>query len=470
VGGTLAPGNSPGTLHVRGNLVMQTGSIYEAQIDPATGRSDSVEVAGNVTIQPGTTLEIQRLGDQPLTPGAQIDLIQSTGKGTVQGQFDNTEGDITDFMGYGVTYQDGKVVVGVTRSSLSFASVGDTPQARALGAALDGVSPASPLGMLLFGQLTSAGQAALAFEHMTGTIHADLRRVMLDGSRQPRNAVEQRLHQVGDAQGTTWWVHALGDWSHADGSDGLARAKADSSGGVVGVDTDVGDGSRLGVAAGLGRTSYRMNGQGSAHLKDRHLALYGHSVAGHVDLGYGLAATWHDIDTHRAFAVGNAPQQLSSDSHARTDQLFVDAGYRFGDVAHRYLEPYVALAHVRVHSHAVHEHGSVTALDVASGSDHATFGTLGLRWSAGAGVARWYGTLGWRHVFGFDHPSVQARFAGNGASFVVQGLPLARNAARVELGASFAVGRRAHIAFGYDGVLAGSASDNGAKAQLTVDF
>ena len=470
VGGTLAPGNSPGTLHVKGDLVMQAGSVYEAQIDPATGKSDSVEVAGNVTIQPGTTLEVQNLGDQPLTPGAQINLIQSTGKGTVQGQFDNTEGDITDFMGYGVTYQDGQVVVGVTRSSTSFASVGDTPQARALGTALDGVAPDSALGMLLFGQLTNAGQAALAFKQMTGVIHADVRRVMLDDSRQPRDAVEQRLQQAGDTEGTAWWVHALGDWDHADGSNGLAGAKADSSGGMVGVDTDVGDGSRLGVAAGLGQTSYRMGDQGSAHLKDRHLALYGRSVAGHLDLGYGLAATWHDIGTHRAFAVGTVPQQLNSDSHARTDQLFVDAGYRFGDSARRYVEPYVALAHVRLHSDAVDEHGGVTALGVASGSDHATFGTLGLRWSVGAGVAHWYGTLGWRHVFGFGRPTAQAQFAGSDTAFAVQGLPMARNAAQVELGASFPVGKRVHVSFGYDGLIAGSSRDNGAKAQLTMDF
>jgi outer membrane autotransporter protein len=362
------------------------------------------------------------------------------------------------------------VVVGVTRSSTSFASVGDTPQERALGAALDGVAADSALGMLLYGQLTSAGQAALAFKHMTGTIHADVRRVMLDDSRQPRDAVEQRLRQAGDTNGTTWWVHVLGDWSHADGSGGLAGAKADSSGGMVGVDTDVGDGSRLGVAVGLGHTSYRMGEQDSAHLKDRHLALYGRSMLGHVDLGYGVASTWHDIGTHRAFVVGNAPQQLNSDSHARTDQFFVDAGYRFGDNARRYVEPYVALAHVRLHSDALHEHGDVTALDVASGSDHATFGTLGLRWSAGTGVVHWYGTLGWRHVFGFGRPSAQAQFAGSGSAFAVQGLPLARNAVQVELGAGFRVGKRAHVLFGYDGLVARSASDNGAKAQLTVDF
>jgi outer membrane autotransporter protein len=332
------------------------------------------------------------------------------------------------------------------------------------------VSPDTALGMLLFGQLTSADRAALAFKSMTGTVHADLRRAMLDESRLPRDAVEQRLRQPADTDGTSWWVHALGDWSHADGANGLGGAKADSSGGMMGVDTGVGDDSRLGAAAGLSQTSYRMGGQGSAHLKDRHLALYGRSTAGRLDLGYGLASTWHDVGTNRAFAVGSAPQQLNSDSHARTDQFFVDAGYRFGDSARRYVEPYVALAHVRQHSHAVHEHGSVTALDVDSGSDSATFGTLGVRWSTGAGVARWYGTLGWRHVFGFDRPSVQAQFAEGGSAFTVEGLPMARNAAQVELGASFAVGRRAHVSFGYDGLVAGSASDNGAKAQLTVDL
>jgi len=470
VAGTLAPGNSPGTLHVKGDLVMQAGSVYEAQIDPATGKSDSVEVAGNVTIQPGTTLAVQSLSEQPLTPGAQINLFQSTGNGTVQGQFDNTEGSVSDFLGYGVTYRDGQVVVDVKRSSTSFASVGGTSQGQALGAALDGVTPGSALGTLLYGQLTGADQAAQAFKGMAGTLHADVRRVMLDDSRQVRDAVAQRLQQDAEGDGAAWWVRALGQWSQADGAEGFAEAKSDSSGAMVGVDTGVGDNSRLGVAAGLGQTSYRMGAQDSAHLKDRHLVFYGSSLLGRLDLGYGLASTWHRIDTHRAFAVGAVPQRLNGNADARADQLFVDAGYRFGDDARRYAEPYVALAHVRLHGDAVHEHGDVTALDVASDTEQATFGTLGLRWAAQTDVVRWYGTLGWRHVFGFDRPSVQARFAGEGAAFAVQGLPMARDAAQVELGASFTIGKRAHMSFGYDGLVAGDAASHGARAQLVVDF
>ena len=470
VAGTLAPGNSPGTLHVKGDLVMQAGSVYEAQIDPATGKSDSVEVAGNVTIQPGTTLAVQSLSEQPLTPGAQINLFQSTGNGTVQGQFDNTEGSVSDFLGYGVTYRDGQVVVDVKRSSISFASVGGTSQGQALGAALDGVTPGSALGTLLYGQLTGADQAAQAFKGMAGTLHADVRRVMLNDSRQARDAVAQRLQQDAEGDGAAWWVRALGQWSQADGAEGLAEAKSDSSGAMVGVDTGVGDNSRLGVAAGLGQTSYRMGAQDSAHLKDRHLVFYGSSLLGRLDLGYGLASTWHRIDTHRAFAVGAVPQRLNGNADARADQLFVDAGYRFGDDARRYAEPYVALAHVRLHGDAVHEHGDVTALDVASDTEQATFGTLGLRWAAQTDVVRWYGTLGWRHVFGFDRPSVQARFAGEGAAFAVQGLPMARDAAQVELGASFTIGKRAHMSFGYDGLIAGDAASHGARAQLVVDF
>ncbi|HEX7341341.1 MAG TPA: autotransporter domain-containing protein [Rhodanobacteraceae bacterium] len=470
VGGTLAPGNSPGTLHVNGNLVMQTGSVYEAQIDPATGKSDSVEVAGNVTIQPGTTLDIQSLGSQPVTPGDKIDLIQSTGNGTVQGQFDNTKGDLTTFVGYGVSYQDGKVVVGVTRSATAFASAGSTPQARALGAALDGVPADSGLGRLLFSQLTTAGQAAAAFSSMSGNVHADVRRTMLEGSQQVRDAVSQRGQLAADASGTSWWMHALDNWGGTDGVDGLSDAKTDRSGMMLGVDTAVAGSTRLGVALGADQTSWRMGKPASAHIKSRHLALYGNSAMGHFDLGYGLAFGWQDVGTNRSFMLGSVAQQLNSDSHAHLNQVFVNAGYRFGDAAGSHVEPYVALAHARLSGQNVHEHGSATALDVTSTTDSATFSTLGLRWLVGTGAVRWYGTLGWRHVFGFDRPSVQARFAQGGAAFAVQGLPMAQNAAKIDLGARFAIGKHTHVSFGYQGLISSAAHDNGANARLVVDF
>ncbi|WP_162258302.1 autotransporter domain-containing protein [Frateuria sp. Soil773] len=470
VDGTLAPGNSPGTLNVAGDLWMRSGSIYEAQIDPAAGTSDSVRVAGNVTIEPGSKLEVQNIGNQPLTPGMQIELLQASGD--VQGQFDNVEGEITAFLGYDVSYRNGQLVLDLTRSPVSFASVAGTPQVRALGAALDSVPAGGSLGQLLYGQLSTTEQAAATFQQMADTLHPDLRRVMLDNSRLTRDALEQRLWNAdADTQATTWWVHALGDWNRTNGPDGLANVRSDSSGSLVGVDAMTSDATRLGIAAGLGRTSYRALGQNaSAHTKDRHLALYGSSTTGHFDIGYGLGLGWHSVSTRRSYAVGTAPQQLVSDSNARTGQAFVDVGYRMGDDANRRSEPFLALAHVRLHSGAAHEHGAVTRLDIAQDTSKATFGTAGWRWSVATGAARWSGMLGWRHAFSLGRATAQEQFAEGGQGFAMQGLPMLRNAAQVGLDASFKVGRHARASFGYEGLFAGSSRSHGARAQLAISF
>ena len=51
-GGTFAPGNSPGTMTVQGNLAFQSGALYLVQVNPATASNTNVSgtasLAGNV--------------------------------------------------------------------------------------------------------------------------------------------------------------------------------------------------------------------------------------------------------------------------------------------------------------------------------------------------------------------------------------------------------------------------------------
>jgi outer membrane autotransporter protein len=472
VAGILAPGNSPGTLHVDGDLVMQTGSVYQAQIDPETGVSDSVAVAGNVTIEPGTTLDIQNLGSQALQPGANIQLIQTTSDtGTVAGQFDSTVGAVSAFVGYGVSYEDGKINIAVQKSDVSFASVGDSPAMQALGGALDGVSDTSALGLLLFSQITTPEQAAAAFGAMGGTMNADLRRVMLDDSRLPRDTIDRHLRQADNAatRGTAYWVQAMGHWGSADADGDTSGARSNGSGVMVGIDTGIGDATRIGIAAGSGQTSYDMQAQ-DAHVKTRHVALYGRSTWDAFGLDYGVASAWHAIRGTRRFAIGTAQQLVHGDHDARTDQVFVDAGYRLGDNAQRYAEPFVALAHVRLHNEMAKETGGAAALATRSGSDGATFSTLGLRWTVGNDTASWYGSVGWRHASGFDRTVAVQSFVAGGAAFETIGLPMARNALALELGTQFDLSKNVHFAAGYTGQLSSSARDHGAQMTLTVDL
>ncbi len=72
---TLAPGNSPGTLAVGGNLTLGASNTYQWEID-ADGNADLIAVSGNLTIPDDFTIEII-----PLAKGSSgdFDLFSYTG-------------------------------------------------------------------------------------------------------------------------------------------------------------------------------------------------------------------------------------------------------------------------------------------------------------------------------------------------------------------------------------------------------
>jgi outer membrane autotransporter protein len=468
-GGILAPGNSPGTLHVDGDLVMQTGSVYEAEIDSDTGMTDSISVAGDVTIESGTVLSVSNLGTQPLTPGADIQLIQTVGEtSTVEGQFDSVVGG-SELLDFGVSYENGQIQVSAERSeTTNFASIVDESFG-SLGVALDGIPDDSALTKLVFTEVTTAAAAAALVDDMAGTMHADLRRVMLEDSRYARTAIGERLRDD-DASGGVAWARAMGGSASAEGNDALPGTTVDHSGVMVGYDAAVGD-SRLGIAIGTDKGSYAADGKdATANLYDRHVALYGRSLLGGLRLGYGLAFGATDAKASRSFDIGSARQSLQSKHEARTAQGFVDFGYRFdGGSSFRYVEPFLNVARVQVKDDAATEEGSVAALEIAAGDTSATFGTIGLRWKADMGVADFAGSIGWRHAFGFDGATATQAFVAGGPSFTIDSLPV-DNAVIVDLGARFRMTEHARVWFGYDGMLAGSAHDHGLKLQVNLDL
>lgn len=470
VSGTLAPGNSPGTLHLTGDLVMRSTSVYEAQIDTASGVSDSVVVAGNVTIQPGSTLKVENIGGGVLKPGDSLNLVQATG--SVAGEFALVDDPTSPFLGYGVTYSNGGIMVDVARSSLSFASIGTTPAETAAGRALDSLPEDSALTSLVYGQLDSEAKAAAAIRQMPGYFAADTRRVMLNDSRLTRDTVLARLQRASDSsEASAAWVQGTGAWSSTDASATTAGAKSHATGMMLGADVGLDDVTRFGVAAGFGQTSYRMAGQNaSAHIKSSHLAVYARSGMGAMALSYGAAYSWNKIGSNRSFDVGSARQQLNGDHHARTGQVFADLGYRLGSNASRYLEPFVSAAYAKLGDDGWKETGAPTALATGGANESATFATLGLRWSAATAAARVFGTLGWRRVLGSDHVVATQSFVAGGDAFEVQSLPMLGNAAVVELGMDFALGKHAHLSTSYTGLLGSGSRDNGGRVLVTFDF
>jgi outer membrane autotransporter protein len=126
-----------------------------------------------------------------------------------------------------------------------------------------------------------------------------------------------------------------------------------------------------------------------------------------------------------------------------------------------------------LHTDGFTEQGGAAALSVDSETTSTTFTTLGLRASApfqfGATKANLKGTLGWRHAYGDITPESSQFFAG-GSAFTVEGTPIAKDAALVEVGFDMAITEASTFGVSYVGQYGNGTTQNGFNASLNVKF
>lgn len=494
VAGTLAPGNSIGTLHVEGDLVFHPGSTYEAEVEPG-GAADRVVATGRVTLHGGGVRVQNAPGTYAL--GSRYTLL--TAAGGLSGRFDGLSQALpfgTPFLSFGLNYGPDAAYLDVGRSAVSFASVARTPNQHTVGASLDRLSLASPL-VAAAAQL-DALSAGPAFDRLSGSLHASLRTALIEDSRHVRAAALGRLRaaqggpgvstpgtpasasaapspsalQAGTAAGPVFWSQAYGSWGSTDGDGNAASLKRRSAGLLLGVDGEIGR-WRVGMLAGYGQSRVREPDHGaSSSSRDIHLGVYGGTSLGPLSLRMGAAYARHALSTHRQIGLADLGGPARADYRGHTLQAF-------GELAHQTqlgglrLEPYANIAHVRLRTGGFAEAGGATALRGAKATQRLTFATLGLRgeheFTLGGMPATVSGTLGWRHAFGRAAPDASLRFAG-GDAHTVAGVPIARNSAVVEAGLGLQLSRQATLAVSYAGQIASGARDHGVRAMLSARF
>lgn len=139
---------------------------------------------------------------------------------------------------------------------------------------------------------------------------------------------------------------------------------------------------------------------------------------------------------------------LKDDYRAGTFQAFGELGYRIDAAAATTIEPFANLAYVNLHTGAFSETGGGAMLRGASQTNEATFTTVGVGAShafnvVGVDVAA-RGAIGWQHVFGDTVPTSVHAFSG-GDAFSISGVPIGKDAARLEAGLDFALTRDATL-------------------------
>ncbi|WP_454693520.1 autotransporter domain-containing protein [Achromobacter aegrifaciens] len=429
------------------------GGALDQEEPPATGNGSSSNGNGSTSTGNGSS---------------------STGNGSSStGNGSSTAGNETPSTGSGSSLVDSGIAAGKNTgaSQVAAAVVAMTPnEARSALRMLSGEAYASTASVLL-----SQGDTVrtLPLSHLRGNLDAPV----LAG-RPTAQLGAPSSDAMPQSGASPVWAQAFGNWSKF-GSDGNASSVSQSSGGLfVGGDGAVGGGWRLGGAVGYIGSHNSIDDTSSRTNVDSYTAtLFGgrnfQAGPGHVRFMAGAAYTWHDIDAKRDVAAGSLNQRLESSYHASSTQVFTELGYNLplGDAYT--IEPFAGLAWNQLRARGFEESGGTAALHGSSNSDDVTSTTLGLRggWEFGSDRApgRLTASLGWRHAMGDVKPKQQLAFEG-GSTFSVTGVPIARDAAVLGLGAEMAITRNTTAGIAYDAQFGGGNRQQSGVLKLAVRF
>ncbi|MDQ0350129.1 autotransporter domain-containing protein [Ancylobacter vacuolatus] len=492
-GGTIAPGNSPGTLTVDGTLEMETGSTYQVDVTP-TGEHDLLIVTGNVTIADGTTLEVIA---EPGVYAASSTLTILSTSGTITGGFTNVISDYA-FLTPSIESDGQNIILTLLYNDALFTSYARTPNQFAVAGAAQTLGAGNPV----FDAIVSLPADAVpnAYNQLSGEIYPSINTVIQQQSAYLRDAVGARLRQsvtgptatalsyAAKAQGPeaaqlaegltpTLWMQGFGGWGDTSGNGNAASISNTIGGVIAGLDVAVTDNVRAGLVGGFSRSSFDVDARNSSGDMDNYdIGIYAGGQFGAFALRGGASYSWHDVSVNRTVAFPGFVGLTEGDYTVGTTQLFGEVAYDFTVGAFEF-EPFAGLAYLHLSGETFTETGTQTsgaALGVSLASQDTLYSTLGIRAATSVTVGGYAltpsVTLGWQHAFGDTVSAATMLFQGGSTPFQVTGAPIAEDTLLLGAGIAYDISDRASLQVNYTGQLAGDASQNALTAQFSLRF
>ncbi|MGN6463791.1 MAG: autotransporter outer membrane beta-barrel domain-containing protein, partial [Pseudolabrys sp.] len=335
INGVVAPGNSIGTLNIAGNYTQATGSTYRVEINN-TSAADLLNITGTATIQSGTTVNVLPAPGL-YTVGYRYTILTAAGGRT--GTYDNLVYN-APFLDLSLAYDPNNVFLDVTRSSVAFSQVAQTPNQIAAAGGAESLGPGNPVYNSIVG--LASGDAQRAFDQLSGEIHASVQNAIVESSRFPRDAILGRLRQDVTGGGATQinavtlgdiesamayagkrhhplaqmprnpvapvlaaWAQAYGDTGRTGGDGNAASTTRRTGGFITGIDLSHESMTswRIGLAAGYQQTGLSVPDRASSATIDAYnLALYGSLQHGPLGLRAGAAYGWNNVTALRSIA------------------------------------------------------------------------------------------------------------------------------------------------------------------------
>jgi subtilase-type serine protease len=475
-GARVAPGNSIGTLNVAGNVTLAPGSTYAVELSPTS--SDRIVAGGTATVS-GATVSLALENSPTLLSatdtrsllGRQYDILQAAGG--VQGQFAAVVPNYL-FIGGNLDYAANAIQLDIERNATTFASVGQTPNQRSVAAAVESLGAGSSVyeSLLLS---SSAASAQQAFQQLSGEIYPAIGSMLINDSRQLRDAVGERLHDTSATQ-NNGWIKALGAWGTTDSSHDTAGYSTSIGGLLAGVDGALDEQTRIGLVTGYSDSSLSMGSgtHSSAKVDSYHLGAYAGHEIGAWRLSTGAAYSWHRADVKRDLQYGDVSAKQKAKVDAATTQVFGEAAYRL-HLQPLALEPFANLAYVHLDTEGFKEKGDAAALKSSGDQRDVVLSTLGVRAIKTFSVSAQQtldvsGHLGWQHSLSDIDAEQHLRFASGGTPYSVKSSALVRDAALVGVQASLALSRDVRVNLEYNGQLASREKSHGVGLSLNWQF
>ena len=488
-GAVVAPGSSIGTLNAT-SLVFNSGSTFEVELNDggnAAGiNNDLLAASGTLTINGGMVhVKPENGTDDGSTYAANTVYTIMSAVGGVSGTFDSAPPtDDFAFLDFVLSYDANNVYLGSQMTSSTFCISGMSANQCATG---EGAFSLGSGGLFNSVLNLSNSDAAGALDQLSGEAHASIKTALIEDSRFAREAALSRVRIAMDSvaadgqeqvekrvgESLAFWGQSFGSWGRWSGNRNVAGLDRSIGGFLLGGDAQIGENSRLGFFGGYDNSSFEVNGRTSSATADTlHLGAYGGTEFGPLGVRAGGSYAWHDIDTTRSVAFTGFAENLSGSYTVRIAQIFGEAGYRF-DYAATSLEPFANISYIQLSGDGYSETGGSAALKAGRQTMDSTFTSIGLRAETRANLGQFNAKLSaqaaWQHAFGDVTPVVNHAFAG-GDDFSVAGIPIARDALLLNLGASVELGRNTTLGLAYGGRFGSGFTDQGLKANIALKF
>jgi autotransporter-associated beta strand protein len=483
VSGTVAPGNSIGTLTVNGAYTQNAGSTYEVELNDAgtvpgvnNDLIDVVGAPGTATIN-GGVVDVQAAAGT-YAAGTTYTILQSTG--AVSGPGYTSVTDNLALRDFSMVYNPNSIDLIVQRVGGGFALTGLTYNQQAVGDSLDAISSLATgdMGLVLDELLIAAPtDQRMALNQMSGEIHGTLATLGLQQSSQllqllhrrlrtsvaqPRlrfaqaieaNAVDQEqiqlvsYHDSGDQPSrhhhahrcnscNTWsgWALGYGLGGNAEGDGNASGADYSLGGTLFGIERWLGTHTVIGTYGGYGQSHVTTVGP------DQRATVDSGQVGGYLRhrarMGYWLASGgfgYDDYDSDRVISFGGIDRVAQGDYSGQQATAYLERGLS-SNWKQAVITPFAGLQYIYLHQNGFGETGAGALNLVVDDIDtHSLRSLLGIDIRT---LSHQHGKVClnhrlhslWMHEFLDTEGVVLARFSpANSPAFNAQGLDLGRD-------------------------------------------